>query len=87
MANVAVVHFRTMPNGAFRYMRGKQRGYYRVLIVKNANGSMNVTSKNVVGVHFNSREGITGVTEKSRYFIGDCEDYCEALADEYNAGL
>lgn len=87
MAHVAVVDFRTLANGSYKYMAGKRRGYWRVLIVKNANGHRTLCSTNVVGVHFKSRPGIDGVTPRSAYYIGDCEDYCESLAAEYNAGL
>lgn len=87
MANVAVVHFRTVPNGAYRYMKGLRRGFWRVLIVKDAKGAMHLNSPNVVGVHWEGREGIDGVTERSRYAIEDTRRHAIRIAAEFNQGL
>ena len=78
----AIVNFRSLPNGAFRYMKGLRRGYYRVLIVKDENGSKHYNSHNVVKVLREFGEGLLGTTERSAYYIDDSA--AEALADWWN---
>lgn len=81
----AVVHFRTMCNGAYRFMAGKRRGWYRVLVVKDRKGSYNITSRNVIDQLYCGPRGILGVTEKSAYYLGDSHVTAEKIAAEYNA--
>lgn len=82
---IAVVHFRTEPNGSFRWMRGKKRGYWRVLLVRDVRGSKNRRSKNVIEEVYRGRSGIRGVTERSSYWIGDDRTRAHQLAEKLNA--
>jgi len=67
---VAIVNFRTIPNGTFSYLRnGQRRGFWRVLVVKDVNGPLIKTSRNVVAVPFESHAGIDGVTARSAYCL------------------
>ena len=81
---IAVVHFRTMCNGAYRYMAGKRRGYYRVLVVRERARSYNISTHNVLDVLYIGPEGIDGVTEKSAYYLGASRAMAERIAQDYN---
>lgn len=87
MSNIAIVNFRTMANGSYRYMRGKRRGYWRVLIVKNINGPTTLSSHNVIGEHWVGREGIDGVSDRSNYCLNSSYDRAIQVADEFNASI
>jgi hypothetical protein len=85
---VAVVNFRTMQNGAFKYMRrGMTRGYWRVLLVNDPKGCLKVGSKNVLEVLYSGPEGISGVTERSSYYIKGSHDKAILVCNEYNASV
>jgi len=79
----AIVNFRTEANGSFRFMRGLTRGYWRMLVVKDPEGSTSVSSNNVVSQSV-THSGLRGVTKRSAYWIGDNLAHCEDLADAYN---
>ena len=80
----AIVNFRTLPNGSFKYMRGLRRGYWRLLVVRDATGPTAVHSHNVVRVVSEGRPGILGVTEKSAYYIEGDRERFEYRAAELN---
>jgi hypothetical protein len=83
----AIVNFRTKPNGAFKWMRGLVRGYWRVLIVEDEHGSTDRNSHNVYSVLWEGRDGLCGVTSASKYDIhGDLLHALE-LADRWNVVL
>jgi len=84
-ATWAVVHFRTMANGSYQWMRGLRRGYWRVLEVHDVTGSTHLGSHNVIRELWASREGIDGVGPRSRYSLGWAEDKAHAIADTHNA--
>lgn len=82
----AVVNFRTMQNGSYKYIRrGQCRGYWRVLVVKNPAGPLKIGTHNVVKVLYQGHPGILGVTEKSAYYLGGDLAQCERVAEEWNA--
>lgn len=82
----AIVHFRTMALGSFKRLRpGQYRGWWRTLVVRDPKGSKNINSKNVIEELYSGREGIEGVTEKSRYYIGHQFDEAKKIADQFNA--
>lgn len=83
----AIVHFRTMRNGSFKYLKGARRGYWRTLVVKDPNGCKSVRSSNVLGVLYSGPEGLSGVTERSAYFIGRSMEAAKAAAEEFNARM
>jgi hypothetical protein len=83
--STVVVNFRTMPNGSYRYMRGLRRGWYRLLDVQDPRKSTAVTSRNVISVLAESREGIEGVMPRSHYYIGDVYERFAARAAAINA--
>ena len=80
----AVVDFRTFPNGAYRWMSGMRRGYWRVLELRDANGSRNIDSHNVISVLYAGHPGIDGVTARSKYHIGASLCACQRIAADYN---
>lgn len=82
----AVVDFRTLANGAYKFMAGKRRGYWRVLIVRDEAGPMRINSHNVVRVAYEGPEGIVGVTARSKYDISSTRAHAEALAEQLNCG-
>lgn len=82
---IAITNFRTMANGSYRYMAGKRRGYWRVLVVRDVNGPTMVTSKNVVRVAYEGPNGIDGVTERSAYYLGSSAAHASDIADRLNA--
>jgi len=85
MSNTAIVHFRSIANGGYRWIkRSQRRGYWRTLVVKDAEGSINVNAGNVVAVLFKGREGIKGASDKSRYCIDGDRQYAEQVAREFN---
>lgn len=85
MGNTAIVHFRSIANGGYRWIkRSQRRGYWRTLVVKDAEGSINVNAGNVVAVLFKGREGIKGASDKSRYCIDGDRQYAEQVAREFN---
>lgn len=82
---IAIVNFRTLANGSYKWIkRGQRRGYWRVLMVRDVAGSTMVTSRNVLSVAYISREGIDGVTERSAYCLDGARQTAEALADKMN---
>jgi hypothetical protein len=83
----AVVHFRTIPNGSYKYMSGLTRGFWRVLLVHNPKGSLAINSSNVLASLYESPVGINGVTEKSKYYIGNYYIYARNIADRVNGLL
>ena len=83
----AVVHFRTLPNGSFEYMRGLRRGYWRVLVVKDPMGCLSVSSHNVVEVLWTGESGIQGVGPRSRYYIRPSYDSACRVAEHYNSQI
>lgn len=85
METVAVVNFRTLANGSYKYMNGLRRGYWRVLVVKDETGPKRIDSPNVVRV-YTTGEGIEGVTERSAYCINAQRELCAHIADAYNTG-
>ena len=82
---VAIVNFRTLANGSYKYMRGLRRGYWRLLIVRDAAGPTAVHSHNVVRIAAEGAEGILGVTEKSAYYIDGDRERLEQMAARINA--
>lgn len=86
MSNTAIVHFRTLPNGGYRWIkRGQQRGYWRVLVVKDVNGPIRANSKNVIGEIFRGHEGVLGVSVKSAYCLEGDRQRADQVAAEFNA--
>ncbi len=81
-----IPHFRTAPSGSWRRPSGQSRGWWRVLEVFDPAGSLNRRSKNVVRVVWEGREGIRGVTQRSRFFLGADEAAAQRLADALNRG-
>lgn len=84
ITQTTVVSFRAEPNGAYRWMKGLRRGYYRIQVLASLLGSDKITSKNVVSQE-SGREGIEGVTTRSAYYIGDQREKFEARAAAENA--
>lgn len=82
---IAIVNFRTMANGSYRYMGGRRRGYWRLMLVADPDGPTCIHSRNVLQVIAQSPEGIDGVTSKSRYYLGDYRNALLDRADEINA--
>lgn len=81
----AIVHFRTVPDGAYKYIkRGQARGFWRVLLVSDPKESKNKTSRNVLRVFYEGREGIRGVTPRSNYYIGADKENCTYVAEKIN---
>ena len=81
----AIVDFRTMVHGAYKWIKsGQNRGYWRVLIVRDPAGSHRANSHNVEGVIYKGPEGINGVTERSAYFIGQSMVHAQYIADKFN---
>lgn len=83
--SVAIVNFRTLANGSYKYMAGKRRGYWRVLVVRDINGPLMSTSRNVISIPYESCPGIDGVTERSSYHLGASLAHCRALAVQINS--
>lgn len=81
----AIVDFRTLANGSYKYMRGLRRGYVRVIVVRDEKGSMSCASNNVQGVLVEFSPGIDGVTERSRYYLGGDYARAQEIADAWNA--
>ena len=83
----AVVHWRTLPNGAFRQgMReAGPRGYWRVIVVRDPEGSMSRRSQNVRIILWEGRDGLRGVTHRSRYCRDDDHDTAVRVAAEFNS--
>ena len=81
---IAIVNFRTMKNGAFKYMSGMRRGYWRVLVVRELSGSTAVNSRNVVAVLYSGPDGIDGVTDRSAYHIGHSRMRADKVATAWN---
>lgn len=83
----AIVDFRTMAHGAYKWVKiGQTRGYWRVLVVRDPAGSRRVNSHNVEGVIYEGPEGINGVTERSAYFLGQSMVHAQDIADKFNKG-
>lgn len=82
----AIVNFRTLPNGSYKWMNGKRRGYWRVLIVRDETGCLRARSKNVTQILYEGRHGIENVTRRSAYYIGDTLEYAADIANRYNSG-
>lgn len=82
----AIVHHVSMANGAYTWMRGHVRGYWRLSIVRDVNGSLRRNSRNVVAIVASTSEGLTGVTSRSAYYLGDQLGQLEARAKEINKG-
>ncbi len=83
-APVAIVHFRTLQNGSFKFLKGARRGYWRAIVVNDPAGSMNKRSANVVKVLYEGPEGLDGVTPKSGYYIGNSAEVAAAAAKAFN---
>ena len=82
---VAILHFRTMQNGAFKFMKGNRRGFWRALVVANPAGSLAINSKNVLDVLYAGPVGIDGVTDKSTYNIESSREVALAAVQRFNA--
>lgn len=83
---VAVVDFRTLPNGSYKFMKsGMRRGYWRVLELRDEHGSRNIDSHNVISVLYSGPNGIDGVTSRSVYCIDRSEREARAIAERFNA--
>jgi hypothetical protein len=80
----AIVNFRTMANGSYKYMAGKRRGYWRTLLVRDLTGPTCIHSRNVVSVLYSSPAGIDGVTERSAYCIDAYREHAENVAMRAN---
>lgn len=80
----AVVDFRTLPNGAYRYMNDMRRGYWRVLEVRDVDGPYNINSHNVVAVLYQGPEGIDGVTTRSKYSLDESKAKALRIATQFN---
>lgn len=84
----AIVDFRTMARGAYKWIKsGQNRGYWRVLVVRDPAGSRRVNSHNVESVIYEGPEGIDGTTERSAYFIGHSMVHAQDIADKFNKGV
>lgn len=83
---IAVVNFRVMPNGAYSYMRGLRRGYYRMQVLRDRSGPTSVNSRNVAS-QIASGEGIEGVTERSKYDLSYARAYLQKKAHEVNHSI
>ncbi len=81
---VAIVHFRTLPNGGIKFPRGARRGYWRAIVVNDPAGSKNVRSANVLKVLFQGPPGLSGVTPRSGYYIGHSAEDARAAAQAFN---
>lgn len=82
----AVIHFRTRPFGAVKWTRGiRRRGHWRVLVLADPAGSTSLASRNVLRVLYTGRDGLDGVTGRSRYDISDDLDLAIKIADAFNA--
>lgn len=78
-----IVNFRTLPNGAYKWMRGgMRRGYWRVLAVP-AGKAPTLSSRGVYEV-MRTTDGIDGVTPRSRYYIGGQMRACKRTAARLN---
>lgn len=84
MTTVAVVHFRTRQFGAIRWTRGLRRGHWRVLVVRDPQGSLSIRSRNVLRVLFTGADGLDGVTSRSRYDISGDRVRAYEIADQFN---
>ena len=82
---IAIVNFRTLANGSYRYMAGKRRGYWRVLLVRDVNGPTCIHAHNVVSKIYEGPAGIDGVTERSSYCIQGSAAEARRIACEHNA--
>ena len=79
----AFVHFRTVPNNGFGWLRGAQRrGYWRVLVGP-IGAPPTLNAKGVVEI-WHSPVGIRGVTERSRYYIGHWQHVANKVAAKAN---
>ncbi len=83
-APVALVHFRTLQNGSFKFLKGARRGYWRAIVVNDPAGSKNVRSANVLKVLFQGPPGLSGVTPRSGYYIGHSAEDARAAAQAFN---
>ena len=82
----AIVHFRVMAHGGYRWIkRGQSRGYWRVLVVRDPNGRLAINARNVIDVLYIGRAGIDGVTQRSQYYIGDSRNHARQVAADWNA--
>jgi hypothetical protein len=82
---IAVVNFRTIANGSYSWIKkGQRRGYWRVLVLKDINGSTSRSSRNVVEVLYAGPEGIDGVTSRSAYCIDDSRTEAHQVAMQWN---
>lgn len=81
---VAVVDFRTLPNGAYKYMSGRVRGYWRVLELREVDGPRNINSHNVISVLYSGPTGINGVTSRSRYCLDSSHAKALGVASKWN---
>lgn len=79
-----VVHFRRLPDGAYRWMHGLMRGWYRLMDVRDPRASMNCTSRNVIRIRAETKPGIVGVTRRSTYYLGGIASEYHARADALN---
>lgn len=85
ITQTTAVSFRVEPNGGYHWMsKGLTRGYWRIQVLANVNGSTNISSRNVISQR-GTHEGIRGVTSRSRYYIGDIAERLIAEAAAENA--
>lgn len=82
--SIAIVNFRTSPNGSYWLKPGQRRGWWRVLLVADPAGCTAVHSHNVECVLHEGYAGIDGVTERSAYYLGKSRAACVKLAQNYN---
>lgn len=78
---IAIVNFRTMANGGYKWIkRGQRRGYWRVLIVADPAGCLRVNCHNVLSVPYEGPAGIDGMTPRSAYCIDGSAREAKELA-------
>ena len=81
---VAIVNFRTLPNGSYKWMKNLTRGWWRVSIVHDETGSLSNRSNNVIRTIYDGPDGLHGVTPRLRYYIGDSAAEARIIADKFN---
>jgi len=82
----AIVHFRVMARGGYKWLKpGQSRGYWRVLVVRDVSGCIAVSARNVLDVLYTGPEGIDGVTDRSAYYLGHSRVKALQIAADWNA--
>ena len=78
-----VVHFRTIKNGAYKWMNGKKRGYWQLLFVPEGAKTEDLRSKGVRLID-RSPQGIFGVTKNSSYYLDEFAGELKRRAEKMN---